>query len=57
MLDKEGCYKDFQDIYGTETTDKDRPSPKVKPHASEIYFIFVGGRLGDGFLQFFYFIK
>lgn len=49
VLGQGGSYKDFSDVYGTETTDKDRPSLKVKPQSSERdkknVYVLVGGRL------------
>ncbi|KAH3897883.1 hypothetical protein DPMN_022079 [Dreissena polymorpha] len=35
VLDLDGQYKCFNDVYGTETKDSDRPSLKVKPEATD----------------------
>ena len=49
VLGQGGSYKDFNDVYGSVTSDKDRPSLKVKPQATErdkkYSSVFVGGRL------------
>lgn len=34
VLDQDGNYKRFEEVYGHDTTENDRPSLKVKPEAT-----------------------
>ena len=49
VLDADGTYKSFEDVYGTETDDSDRPSLKGQPLTSErdkqFKKVFVSGML------------